>query len=156
MIAAAEHELVRRAQQGDRQAREQLILQNWPLACWYGLREHRKRGGMCRPLLDEDDFKILCGMGIVHAVDKCVVSKLKGKFFSYAKHWCRNFLDNEIATAPLVHASRTTMFHYRRGTLSERGRRDVEDLLKRKVTRDVRKAVDQRLGPVDEARLKGE
>ena len=153
MIAMDEQELIRLAQKGDGHARDQLIVQNWPLACWYGLREYHKRGHCCQPLLDKDDFKLICGLGVVVAIDKCVVEKLRGKFFSYAKFWCQNFLDKAIADAPLVHVGRTTMFHYRRGTLSERGRRDVDDILKRELTRDTHRAVDRRLGPVEEAIL---
>ena len=151
---ATEYDLIKQAQQVDKVAREILILQNWPLACWLGLQEHRKRGYWCKPFLDEDDFKLICGLGLVYAIDKCVLSKLKGKFFSYAKYWCYHFLNQEIAKAALIHVGQTTMYYYRTGKLGSRGTKDVKDFLERKIERNFSQVLDKHLGPDFECELK--
>jgi DNA-directed RNA polymerase specialized sigma subunit len=149
--------LIERAQAGDNEARDELVLRNRPYAVKCASSVWRARRRCCGTLLDLDDLIQECVLAILRAIDKCDVAKLKDRDLRwYAKLRCRNAIEDAIGSVPMVAVPRSTLWHYLHGNMSERGARDVADVLRRRIGRRPDLAVDQRLGPVDEARLKGD
>lgn len=144
--------LIERAQAGDREARDALVLRNRPFAVRFAVDAYAARRRFCGAVLDVDDLIGECVVAILKAIDRCDVKKLNGRDFRwYAKLPCRNAVEDAIGTVPIVHVPRSTMWHYRNGGMSPRCRRDVEDVLERKTGHRADLAVDRRLGPVEEA-----
>ena len=95
-------------------------------------------------------------IAIIRSIDRVCVEKLKGRDLRwYAKLWCRNAIEDALDNAPLIRIPRATMWFWRKGRLSTRGKADVDDCTRRLIGRRPDLAIDRRLGPVDEARLKG-
>ena len=88
-----ERELLAKAQSGDSQARDDLITRNLPFV----LKIARENWGYRKvPWLELDDFIQAASLGLIHAIKKWDLSKAKGRFIGYAKHWMRNYIDKEI------------------------------------------------------------
>ena len=157
MVALSDRYLIERAQTGDLQARNDLVLRNHAYAKRCALNAHRTQRHRCGTLLALDDLIQECVIALIRSIDRVCVEQLKGRDLRwYAKLWCRNAIEDAISNVPLIRIPPSTLWHYRHGNMSERGARDVEDCLRRKIGRRPDLAVDQRLGPVDEAILKGE
>jgi len=89
-----EQELLKKAQSGDDQARDDLITRNIPFII-----KESKRLWCIRNVtwLEYDDFFQSAILGMFHAIYKWDVEKTNGgRFIGYAKYWIRNYIDAEI------------------------------------------------------------
>jgi DNA-directed RNA polymerase specialized sigma24 family protein len=150
----SDSQLVERAQAGDREARDTLVLRHRPFCLRYALTVWSNRRPFCGTLLDLDDLVQECLLALLRCVATVDVGKLNGRPLPwYAKLRVRNAVEDAVDRCPLVAVPSSTLWHYRHGNMSERGARDVAAVLARRTGHRVDLAVDRRLGPLDEAIL---
>lgn len=155
MVALSDRYLIERAQAGDLQARNDLVMRNHPYAKRCALDAHRTQRHRCGSLVALDDLIQECVMALIRAIDRVCVEKLKGRDLRwYAKLWCRNAIEDALEHVPLIRIPRSTLWLWRHGRLSDRGRRDVVDCVDRKIGTRADLAVDRRLWPEYEAMVR--
>ena len=107
--------LIKKAQSGSIDARNELIDRNLPFVLSAARIHYRVRG---KPRhLEYDDLVQACFFGMVRAIEKYDPKKSTGRFIAYAKHWVRHMMDDEIHYSKSYRVPRSVQYQYDRNKL---------------------------------------
>lgn len=111
-----ERELLRQAQAGDLEARNELVTRNLPFVIKAATEywNYRPVGWM-----EMDDFVQAAAMGLMHAIERWDFQKAQGRFIAYAKHWIRHYIDREVHYSQAYRVPIGTQFAIKKGKSSE-------------------------------------
>jgi RNA polymerase sigma factor (sigma-70 family) len=147
--------LIESAQQGDLEARNELIIRHLPIIIKVANKYYASHN---RPShVESEDMVQEAIFGVMRAIEKYDTKKSAGRFISYAKHWIRHFVGVAIHNCQMYKIPRSTLFQYQKGQVKTSEVRNAIKYFQNMslIAEDIR-TFDKGLWPEEEAILNEE